>query len=146
MDADSRVSVVKFDKRWWDSTRQRFNSDDYVYIGRALPHYRLPASVFANVYSIDKNAQDARLERLRVIRLYDAYVDGNDAILDAIRALKARLEINSKLVLKLVCWCKGTQGKDEHEHVIDVPCHGDVLKRRILQFEQSETLSQGKLF
>jgi hypothetical protein len=100
-----------------------------------MPYYRLPKSVFANIYTINKNAQDARLERLRVISLYDAYVDGNQAILDALRALKARLDSDARYTVKFVCWCAPE------------PCHGDVLKRRLLQLEdRQENLTQGKLF
>lgn len=145
MVADTRVSVVHFDKRTWDSQRQRFSSDEYVYIGRAMPYYKLPQSVFANPYAIDKNAQDASLERFRVIRLYDAYCDENRAIIDALNALKARLDDQSTRI-KFVCWCKGTAGKDEHGTLIDVPCHGDVLKRRLLQMSDTQSFTQEKLF
>lgn len=110
-----------------------------------MPYYGLPQSVFANPYAINKNALDASLERVRVISLYDAYITENHAIINALNALKARLDDQSTRI-KFVCWCKGTAGKDEHGKLIDVPCHGDVLKRRLLQMSDIEDMRQERLF
>lgn len=110
-----------------------------------MPYYNLPQSVFANPYTINKNALDASLERVRVISLYDAYITENHAIINALSALKALLDDQSTHI-KFVCWCKGTAGKDEHGRLIDVPCHGDVLKRRLLQMSDTQSFTQEKLF
>ena len=77
--------------------------DNYVYIGRAMPRYKLPESKWANPYRIGPDGT-----RLEVLAEYDTALPE----INGGRLLQSVGELKGKV---LVCWCKPN------------PCHGDLL-------------------
>lgn len=104
---ETRVVNFKDVLEYWDKTRQKWTDGQYVYIGRANGHYRLPTSRWANNHVMQDESQ-----RQQVI---DAY---RQDLLKMDRAT-LRAELKKLAGKTLVCWCK----KADHE----VACHGDVL-------------------
>jgi hypothetical protein len=74
---------------------------DAVYLGRRNARYRLPASKWANPFSIKREA-----DREAVIATYERWLRLQRHLIDALPELARR---------DLVCWCA------------PLPCHGDVL-------------------
>jgi Domain of unknown function (DUF4326) len=74
-----------------------------VYIGRRNARYRLPASKWANPFSIKLEA-----DREAVIATYERWLRSQPQLMDALPELRG---------CDLVCWCA------------PLPCHGDVLLR-----------------
>ena len=74
-----------------------------VYIGRQNARYRLPASKWANPFSIKQEA-----DREAVISAYERWLRLQRHLIDALRELEG---------CDLVCWCA------------PLPCHGDMLLR-----------------
>jgi len=108
----STTTVVNFRdvKAHWNAATQTWDDPRYVYIGRANPTHRLPASRWANPYRLGK---DTPQERDRVIGQYAA--DLTKRLQDS--GERARLEALRGKVL--VCWCK-----QPHKQVA---CHGDAI-------------------
>lgn len=88
-------------KAHWDPDIQRWDSEEYVYIGRNNAAYNLPHSPWANPYPIK-----AESERVNAIRQYREYI---------IPLASSALNIETLRGKTLVCWCSPK------------PCHGDVL-------------------
>jgi hypothetical protein len=76
---------------------------DAVYIGRRNARYRLPASKWANPFSVRREA-----DREAVIATYERWLQLQRHLVDALPELAER---------DLVCWCA------------PLPCHGDALLR-----------------
>lgn len=72
-----------------------------IYIGRQcyMGGWKLPASKWANPYSVKKYGADA-------IPLYEEYVRNNQTLMNDIEELRGK---------RLGCWC------------VPNPCHGDIL-------------------
>ena len=77
--------------------------DDAVYIGRRYARDRLPASKWANPFSIRREA-----DREEVIATYERWLQLQPHLTDALHELRG---------LDLVCWCAPLR------------CHGDLLLR-----------------
>lgn len=85
-----------------------------VYIGRAMPHFGLKQSKFANPFKLsDAEPRGATIERYRVW-LWEQIRSGKITVQDL-------LELDGK---DLVCFCK--QPKKE------VACHGDVIRSAVV--------------
>lgn len=78
--------------------------EPFVYIGRAMPRYGLPASKWANPYRIGPNCT-----REQAIKQYFEYLQRRPDLMDALPELRGKV---------LACWCKTSP---------DVPCHGELL-------------------
>ena len=76
---------------------------DAVYLGRRNARYRLPASKWANPFSIKREA-----DREAVIATYERWLRLQRHLIDALPELAG---------CDLVCWCA------------PLPCHGNVLLR-----------------
>ena len=74
-----------------------------VYIGRKNARYRLPASKWANPFTVKREA-----DRETAIASYERWLRSEPRLTDALHELRG---------LDLVCWCA------------PLPCHGDVLLR-----------------
>ena len=74
-----------------------------VYIGRTNARYRLPASKWANRFTVKREA-----DRETAIASYERWLRSEPRLTDALHELRG---------LDLVCWCA------------PLPCHGDVLLR-----------------
>jgi hypothetical protein len=74
-----------------------------VYIGRVNRWYRLPASKWANPFSVRREA-----DREAVIAAYEKWLRSQRDLMEALHELQG---------CDLVCWCA------------PLPCHGDVLLR-----------------
>jgi hypothetical protein len=74
-----------------------------VYIGRRNARYRLPASKWANPFSIRRET-----DREAVIETYERWLQQEPHLMAALHELSG---------LDIVCWCA------------PLPCHGDVLLR-----------------
>lgn len=85
----------------WDKERQSWKDERYVYIGRANPTYRLPASRWHNPFEIDELHP-----REQVIKQYHKRLLASEDLLAALPELAGKI---------LVCWCHPSH------------CHGDVL-------------------
>lgn len=80
--------------------------DGAVYVGRASPKYKLPASKWGNPYKVGIDGT-----REEVIAKYHFYV----------QAMRTNLrELEGK---DLVCWCHTWDGKGENPRY----CHADIL-------------------
>jgi hypothetical protein len=88
----------------WDAKRQRWDSDEYVYIGRRNRQYNLPESEWANPFHITEERG-----RADVITAYRAYI----------HARWGKINLEALRGKTLVCWCK-KGGRN-------IACHGDVL-------------------
>jgi Domain of unknown function (DUF4326) len=74
-----------------------------VYIGRAMPRYRLRASKWQNPFRLPKNAR--REQREQAIAKFEVHLV-ESGLIDQIGELRGK---------HLACWCAPR------------PCHGDVL-------------------
>lgn len=72
-----------------------------VYIGRAIPRFRLAGSPFANPFKIDKDGT-----RAEVIEKYRQWIQAQPDLLARLPELRYK---------PLACWCR------------PLACHGDVL-------------------
>ncbi len=89
------------------------HGDFDVYIGRPMPDF-LDGSSFANPFKI--GVDGARAE---VLEKYEAYLRGNQELLDKI------LELDGKV---LGCWCKPKK------------CHGDIIVKLIEEIKLDRKL------
>lgn len=93
-----------------------------VYIGRRLNMggWRLKDSKWKNPFVMKKGLKgdEEKKERDRVIKKYEKYIRENKDLLSSIEELRGKV---------LGCWCK-KGGKD-------IPCHGDVLVKILLERE-----------
>lgn len=85
----------------WDTETRQWVRPDYVYVGRAVRTYRIPASKWGNPFKLGKDG-----DRDEVIALYREYLLNRPDLLAALPELRGKT---------LVCWCK------------PLTCHGDVL-------------------
>jgi protein gp37 len=101
-----RTKVVKFQdvREHWDSQTRKWDSDEYVYIGRFNSTHNLPESPFHNPFKL---AIDTPEERAAAIEKYRAYITD--------KIDRGFLTPNVLYGKTLVCWCSPQ------------PCHGDVL-------------------
>lgn len=96
----------------WDARRGRFDSPEFVYIGRANRAYHLPNSIWGNPYPVKLNKGESEPSaRTRSINAYREYLRHKPELLAQVRGLRGKT---------LVCWCKDS----DHPHR---QCHGDVL-------------------
>ncbi len=79
-----------------------------LYIGRAMPGYRLPASKWANQHRITIHNT-----RRQALWLYERDIRANNELIAALHEIDG---------LVLGCWCK-------KRRPWTTPCHGDVLVR-----------------
>lgn len=122
MTGNNQTKVVNFKdvKQHWDKRTQTCDSDEYVYIGRFNPTYRLPKSKFANPFRVDPGQGRGST----LLRYKDHLSKFPQLIADTYRELRGKT---------LVCWCR-----NPHDPLDREICHGDVLRNIILQFEQAE--------
>lgn len=97
---------------------------DLVYIGRAMPSHRLPESVWANPFKIDKDTPEARRAAIAQYREY---------ITARIAADPVRYDLNMLRGKTLVCWCTPDGSRGEHDERL---CHGHVLLELLKEQEQ----------
>jgi len=108
--------------QFWDRKAQRWTKPGLVYIGRAMPRFGLPGSVWGNPFRISEDTDDARLD---VLDLYDNWLDEPQQA-----ALRERLpELHG---MTLVCWCYPRR------------CHGEVLVEHLRALNAAPTVR--KLF
>ena len=118
-----KTTVVHFQdvKDHWDKETQSWDSDDYVYIGRANPHYRLPASPFQNPYQIstyiDNRMQGEKAEALAEEKARGKVIGMYEELLHAPQSIDIYNRIPELRGKTLVCWCSPE------------PCHGDILAK-----------------
>lgn len=108
------TTVVSFRdvKEHWIPERRRFDSAQYVYIGRANKTYRLPDTIWGNPYPVKvRKGESEGSARLRSINAYRDYIRRKPELLAQVRSLRGKT---------LVCWCKDAAHPDR-------ACHGDVL-------------------
>lgn len=98
-------------RRVWVHAERVAKFPELVYIGRAYPRYRLPASPWANPFRIMDGWAGERVTREQVIGKFREWVTRRDAEAVALVA-RAKVELAGKV---LVCHCK------------PLACHGDVL-------------------
>lgn len=94
-------------KDHWIPTTQQWDSDEYVYIGRANSTYELPVSTWANPFKIEIDTIEARQE---AIQKYRELHSEDNLFKEKLESLRGKT---------LVCWCKDARNPK--------PCHGDVL-------------------
>lgn len=100
----------------WDKGSQRWTKPGLVYIGRAMPRFKLPASRWANPFRINEDTEAARLD---VLDLYDDWLRQPDQA-----GLRTRLpELRG---MTLVCWCAPRR------------CHGEVLIELLRELESEK--------
>ena len=78
--------------------------DDVLYIGRAMPQYRLSRSIYANPFRI--TGSETRTE---VIARYAAWLAVRPEIIASLRVLPLDTDV------VFACWCT------------PLPCHGEIL-------------------
>lgn len=101
------TTVVNIRDVWahWNPKTQQWDSDDYIYIGRANKRYGLPGSRWSNPFKLAEDTDEARKSALK---RYERWLKNQSSLL-------ARLpELDGKI---LVCHCHPK------------PCHGDVLRK-----------------
>lgn len=104
---DAPAKLVHFNavKQYWDYRKQRWTQSGIIYIGRAWPYQRLPESLFANPFRIEKDTDELRED---AIELYASWL---------LNPKQARIlrQIDMLRGMTMVCWCRPRR------------CHGDVL-------------------
>lgn len=108
------TEIVSFKdvKGHWDMVRRRFDSPEFVYIGRANKAYRLPNSIWGNPYPVKlRKGESEASARQRSISAYRDYLRHKPELMAQVRGLRGKT---------LVCWCKDA----DHPYR---QCHGDVL-------------------
>lgn len=96
-------------KAHWNPATGQWDSDEYVYIGRANKAYGLPQSKWANPFPMKNES-----EREEVVNRYYHHLTTNADLLEALPELKGKI---------LVCWCAPKE------------CHGDHLQRLVMRPE-----------
>jgi hypothetical protein len=109
----TKVVNFKMVKDHWNRDTRRWDSDEYVYVGRWNKTYQLPHSPWHNPFQMG-----AESERERVIELYRHYIEDR---------IEEGLDLEALRGKTLVCWCK-TNGRE-------VACHADVLKELLGEFD-----------
>lgn len=87
----------------------------WVYIGRAMPAYRVAASPWANPFRIRVDGT-----REQVIAKYEEWIRAQPSLLARLPELRGKV---------LCCWCKTEEEPDR-------PCHGDVLVALIEEMQR----------
>jgi protein gp37 len=102
----TKTTVVNFHdvKEHWDAPSRKWDSDEYVYVGRWNGTYNLPESPFHNPFKLTVDTPDNRAAVLEQFREYIT-----KKIKDGL------LNPNVLYGKKLVCWCSPK------------PCHAEVL-------------------
>lgn len=101
------------------------NHEDLVYIGRAQPRMRLPASPFANPFKLPKG-QDTPAKRREVLEEYRAYLLGREDLVLALPTLRRRI---------LCCWCvdRTISESDVLDRSAPGVCHGEILIQELIR-------------
>lgn len=101
----------------WDKVTRRWDDPKFVYIGRYMPSFNLPSSLFANPFKI---AKDTPENRTAAIEQYRTWLKGKLA--DPQEGEKYRAELEALRGKTMVCWCS------DPDPAKSKACHGDVLR------------------
>jgi len=132
------ITVIHFRDSQWNRQTRMFADPGCVYIGRYMARFNLPNSILHNPYKLDPKNDTTESRRL-VLNRYEIYAKDSAPVMSAIADLRRRVDNGEQI--KLVCWCKGTQGEG-----VDVLCHGDVIQRLVMQYATKTETRQEKLF
>lgn len=120
-DPPAQTTVVNFNHVYqhWNKQTRTWDDPKYVYIGRFMPSFNLPSSMFANPFKI---STDTSTNRAAAIEQYRVWIKGKLA--DQHEGEKYRAELEALRGKHLVCWCKSPDGDPAKSKA----CHGDILK------------------
>ena len=111
----------------YNQFKDRMDEKNVVYIGRAMPRYKLKASPLANPLKekLYPDVWECISEYAKIIRyeLSDLLVNNVGMEIDR---LKCIYEKHGELFL--ICWCKKVMDDD-------TPCHGDVIRDILKEME-----------
>jgi protein gp37 len=108
-DASPQTRIVDFRdvKEHWDVKIAKWDSDQFVYIGRVNPTYNLPESPWHNPFKLEKDTPENRAKGVEQYRQYiTERLAKEPELLQKLHELKGKT---------LACWCSPKI------------CHGDVL-------------------
>ncbi len=111
-DAAPVTTVANFNHVYqhWNKATRTWDDPKFVYIGRYMPSFNLPSSIFANPFKI---AKDTTENRAAAIEQYRGWIKSK--LSDPVEGERYRTELEALRGKTLVCFCKPK------------PCHGDTL-------------------
>jgi protein gp37 len=120
-DAPPVTTVANFNHVYqhWNKATRAWDDPRYVYIGRYMPSFNLPSSIFANPFKI---AKDTTENRAAAIEQYRGWIKSKLA--DQHEGEAYRRELEALRGKHLVCWCKSPDGDPAKSKA----CHGDILR------------------